>query len=94
MSGSVAEQRRVWFSGRVQGVGFRYTTRQIAAGFDVSGTVRNLADGRVEILAEGRPAEINGLLDAIREHFDGHITDETSDTTPATGLGPGFRVVP
>src|SRR6187455_864933 len=47
------ERRRVWYEGRVQGVGFRYTARGLAGGFPVSGYVRNLDDGRVELVAEG-----------------------------------------
>ena len=43
--------RRVFFEGRVQGVGFRYSVRQLAKGYDVAGWVRNLPDGRVELEA-------------------------------------------
>ena len=45
--------KKVIFTGRVQGVGFRYTTKQIALGFDVSGTVKNLSDGTVELRLMG-----------------------------------------
>ena len=55
-------RRRVHFSGRVQGVGFRYTCQSIARGFDVGGYVRNLPDGRVEPLAEGEPGELDNFL--------------------------------
>ena len=51
----------VLYSGRVQGVGFRYATRSVAAGFDVTGTVRNLADGRVELVACGEEAQVKQL---------------------------------
>jgi acylphosphatase len=44
---------RIFYSGNVQGVGFRYTTKTVATGFEVTGTVRNLLDGRVELIAEG-----------------------------------------
>ena len=44
----------VFYSGHVQGVGFRYTAKAVAAGFEVTGTVRNLADGRVELIAKAR----------------------------------------
>ena len=43
----------IFYSGRVQGVGFRYTAKTVAAGFEITGTVRNLPDGRVELVAEG-----------------------------------------
>ena len=55
-SGMPRERRRVVFSGRVQGVGFRFTCQSLARGFDVAGYVRNLADGRVELVAEGEPS--------------------------------------
>jgi acylphosphatase len=82
----------VHYSGRVQGVGFRYTTAEIARQFRVSGWVRNLFDGRVELLAEGEPAEVAGFLTAVGERFRGHIHAE--DRAPATPTGghDGFRI--
>lgn len=68
--GGVPHERRrmqILYSGRVQGVGFRYTVHQVAAGFDVTGTVRNLSDGRVELTAEGEKQELEAFRDAIRE---------------------------
>ena len=47
------EQREVYYQGRVQGVGFRYAVRSLARRFAVDGFVRNLSDGRVELVAEG-----------------------------------------
>lgn len=57
----------VFYTGRVQGVGFRYTTREIAKGFEVSGYVQNLDDGRVELVAEGEEDEVREFLKAVRE---------------------------
>ena len=57
----------LWISGRVQGVGFRYATRQQAGRLGLRGWVRNLSDGRVEILAEGEETAIGALVDACRE---------------------------
>ena len=54
-------RRRVHFSGRVQGVGFRFTCQSLARGFDVAGHVRNLADGRVELVAEGESSELDAF---------------------------------
>jgi len=51
----------------VQGVGFRYTVRSVASGFEVTGTVRNLPDGRVELVAEGAKDELEAFRKAIRE---------------------------
>ena len=54
------------YSGRVQGVGFRYTVRTLTHGFEVTGTVRNLEDGRVELTAEGAKEELEAFLEAVR----------------------------
>ncbi len=59
--------KRVLFSGRVQGVGFRYTTREIATGFDVVGAVRNLPDGTVELEIMGETDEVEAYLAEITE---------------------------
>jgi acylphosphatase len=65
--------KRVLYGGEVQGVGFRYTTRSLATGFAVAGFVRNLADGQVELEAEGEPAEVDGFLHEIGRHFADNI---------------------
>jgi acylphosphatase len=57
----------IFYAGQVQGVGFRYSVRSLVNGFEVTGTVRNLDDGRVELIAEGGRAELEGLLEAIRQ---------------------------
>ena len=56
---------RIFYSGQVQGVGFRYTTRGLARGFAVAGYVKNLPDGQVELLAEGEPDEVDRFLDEV-----------------------------
>lgn len=76
------EFRRVFYSGRVQGVGFRFTAQQVARGFEVDGYVRNQPDGRVELVAEGHPAEIDGFLAAIRDALGHHIRDISIETGP------------
>src|SRR5947199_8607559 len=58
---------QVFYEGRVQGVGFRYSVRQIARGFNVTGWVRNLADGRVELQASGEAEEVSAFLEGIRQ---------------------------
>ena len=84
---------QVFYEGRVQGVGFRCTARRIAAGFDVAGYVRNLADGRVELIASGDEDEVDGFLEALREsELAGHIEQATSaEMTKPTGLR-GFEI--
>ena len=58
---------QVFYEGRVQGVGFRFTVRHIAKGFDVTGWVRNLPDGRVELQATGEEDELRTFLDQIAQ---------------------------
>lgn len=63
----------VFFSGHVQGVGFRYTTLQVAKEFEVSGFVKNLPDGRVQVEAEGRAEELSAFVAAIEERMHGYL---------------------
>ena len=61
--------KRVFYTGRVQGVGFRYTVRQLAAGYEVSGWVKNLTDGRVEMLVLSRDRdEMEAFLAELRDN--------------------------
>ena len=84
----------VIYSGRVQGVGFRYTTKTVAMGFDVTGTIRNLSDGRVEMLAEGDREELEQFRQAIRDSgLEGFIRDEQVAWPSATGEFRGFEIV-
>ena len=60
--------KNVLYSGRVQGVGFRYSTKRIASGFDVTGWIKNLPDGRVELLAQALEAdELEAFLEDIQQ---------------------------
>lgn len=63
------------YRGRVQGVGFRYTVRRIATNHPITGYVKNLPDGSVELIAQGSPQAINALLADVAQHFRGNITD-------------------
>ena len=84
----------VVYSGHVQGVGFRYTAKAVAAGFEVTGTVRNLADGRVELIAEGARAELESFRAAIRDAgLSGLIRDETVAWSDAQETLSGFEIV-
>ena len=90
----MAERRTIFFSGRVQGVGFRMTAVHLAADLAVSGTVRNLPDGRVELMVEGETAEIEALVGRLREHFSTLIrTMEYTSGPAARHASPGIRVV-
>jgi acylphosphatase len=83
---------RVTYAGRVQGVGFRATASAIARSYPVTGWVRNLADGRVELHAEGERSQVAAFLDAITAHWGAFIADETRDWRAADGMHAGFRV--
>lgn len=84
----------VLYSGTVQGVGFRYTVRQLAQGFEVCGTVRNLLDGRVELVAEGEREELEAFCAAIRDsELRGFIQDEAVTWAPPQGDLRGFQIV-
>jgi acylphosphatase len=67
MSERVMISFQVFYEGRVQGVGFRFTVRHIAKGFDVTGWVRNLPDGRVELQVTGDENEVRAFLDQVAQ---------------------------
>ena len=86
--------RRLFFQGRVQGVGFRYTAKQLAAGYEVTGWVRNIADGRVEMVVRGEPQEVEAFLSAIADsHLRQHIRAQ-QEGDPPQGEAPltGFEI--
>ena len=72
--------QKIIFTGRVQGVGFRYATKQLALGFDVIGWVKNLSDGTVELQIMGEPDEIEEFIQEIVEESDlaAHIREFAS----------------
>ncbi len=81
------------FAGRVQGVGFRATVRQLACGYEVVGTVRNLPDGRVELVAEGAETELRDFLQGIAEsELSGFIASRRDEWSAARGGLRGFTI--
>ena len=79
--------KQVIYTGHVQGVGFRYTTKRLAANYAVAGYVRNQSDGSVELMVEGQPAEVDRFLTALDEQMAGYVQDRTiQDHDPC-----GFR---
>jgi acylphosphatase len=87
-----AQRREVFFSGRVQGVGFRFTTQTLARGFAVTGFVKNLEDGRVQLVVEGQPKEIDKFLAAIRKERAENVEKVDEKSMPATGEFKEFEI--
>ena len=92
MSSSSPKRCTVYFTGRVQGVGFRYNAASIARRHEVSGYVRNCPDGRVELVAEGAQTEIDEFLREVRDHLFNNIRNEQRDVQDATGEFTGFDI--
>jgi acylphosphatase len=84
--------REIWYSGHVQGVGFRYTAWSIARGYSVTGFVRNLPDGRVHLVAEGPTDQVDGFLAEITARMGQYIRNTASDHRPATGHYREFEI--
>lgn len=75
----------VHFTGCVQGVGFRYTTRRIAARYPVAGYVQNLPDGSVRLVAEGESKDLRAFVSAVVDKMSSYVEQHTVDEQPATG---------
>jgi len=86
------EQWQVHYEGRVQGVGFRYTTRWIASRLPITGYVKNLPDGRVRLVAEGEPDQLQQLLDAVAAQLGRYVRRTTCNALAATGEFDGFDI--
>ncbi|MEI7998069.1 MAG: acylphosphatase [Candidatus Omnitrophota bacterium] len=82
----------VIFSGTVQGVGFRFTTQRFASNLRLTGWVKNLPDGRVELVCEGAREQVENLLYKLDKSFDGHITHRDIDWLDARRSFTGFDV--
>lgn len=88
--------KRVIFRGRVQGVGFRYAVKQLARSFDVSGWVRNLPDGTVEMQTVGERDEVAAFLGEILEEsvVAHHIRSHFAEEVPLPPDVGGFAILP
>jgi acylphosphatase len=88
------QRLKIFYSGRVQGVGFRHAVKSLAAGFEIIGTVRNLPDGRVELTAEGKCGELEAFHAAIRgSELARFIRDENVFRDNAQNEFRGFEIV-
>ena len=85
-------RKRVLYSGHVQGVGFRYNALRCAKTRSVTGFVRNLPDGRVELITEGHKPEVEALLEDIASSMSENIDDISSTTEEPTGEFADFSI--
>ena len=83
---------RVIYSGRVQGVGFRYTTCNISGRYDVSGYVKNLPDGTVEAVVTGPAGEVSDFMAEVAEAMRGYIAECRSEPYVSEETFRRFRV--
>ena len=84
---------QVFYEGNVQGVGFRWSVRNVAKGFDVTGSVRNLRDGRVELQVTGDEEEVRAFLEAIlQSELRAHIKKHSETPLPNSPAFRGFEI--
>ncbi len=86
------KQLHIYYSGRVQGIGFRYTVQDIASGLKVCGWAKNLSDGRAEVLAEAEEDALGNLLEQVNAHFSRYIKEVTVEWQPASGKFRDFQI--
>lgn len=84
--------KHVIFKGRVQGVGFRYTTQRAANRYGLTGYVKNLPDGSVEALFQGTEANITACMDEIADTLSGYIREVIADPRPVNPRYHDFRI--
>lgn len=82
----------VFFTGHVQGVGFRYSVLQVAKEFEVAGYVKNLADGRVQLEAEGPVGDVGAFVEAVQEKMHGYIRKVERSSEKRTPQFSGFTI--
>jgi len=84
--------KHIVFSGRIQGVGFRFTALNIASRYELTGYVRNIPDGDVEMLAQGPAEMIDNCVRDLQDSFVGTISHiDIEDVTPDPKL-TDFRI--
>jgi len=84
--------RHIIFIGRVQGVGFRFTTLDVANRYKLTGWVRNLPDGTVEMIAQGPEDDISDCLQGIKEAFGGYIRETKIEEIPLISQYKDFKI--
>ena len=83
---------RLLYSGKVQGIGFRYTVQALAGQHKVLGWVRNLDDSKVEVVAEAEEGALKDFLQQINQHFSRYIEDVLVEWLPASGQFRDFQI--
>ena len=86
-------QAHIFYSGMVQGVGFRYTTHRIAKSLGLQGWAKNLPDGRVEVLVQGPKEAIEKMVKELDIHFGSYIREKNIDFTKPQGQFKNFQVI-
>ena len=89
---SGCERRELRYEGRVQGVGFRFTAQSVARRYEVTGFVRNMPDGSVQLIAEGAPSQLELFLDDVAETLGRFIEHSLRTVGTATGEFDGFGI--
>jgi acylphosphatase len=84
--------KHIIFAGRVQGVGFRFTASSIAKRYQLTGFVRNLPDGTVEMLAQGDDQDVENCIQDIKESLTGYVRDVRIDPLPLNTRYTDFRI--
>ncbi len=82
----------VYYQGSVQGVGFRFTAERVASQLGVTGWVKNLPNGQVELIAEGEEEKLSELLQSIRDNMRGHISRDVVEYEPYEGKYGDFGI--
>ncbi len=85
-------RKHAYYSGRVQGVGFRYTAARVAGNYQVNGYVRNMMDGQVEIVVEGEENDVQSFLGAVAGEMSGYIRDTRIIDEADAGKFRGFDI--
>lgn len=86
------KQVRAYFSGRVQGVGFRFTVERIAVELGIAGWARNMPDGRVEVVGEAEEGVLKEFIARIQQYFSRYIRDTELEWLEPAGTFKDFRI--
>jgi acylphosphatase len=86
-------QAHIYYAGYVQGVGFRYTATQLARDLKLTGWVRNLSDGRVEVLVQGSKDQVEKFCDCMDHHFETNIQNKQIDFQSTQDSVQGFNII-